>query len=102
MTGHHKLDSITMSHLHGPTPQFMRPKDNTHLWGWGLLFAAFCFFTFFFYTTVFAKFVPETGFAVLDFFRNDWYYCLLLPMLIPVTVFSAYLNWLGMKFFRHT
>ena len=29
------------------------------------------------------------------------YYCCLLPLLIPVTLVSIYLNWLGFKLYRH-
>lgn len=49
-----------------------------------------------------AKLLPPTGNAILDFLREDWYYPLLAVMCIPVTLVAVYLNWLGMKFFRHT
>ena len=49
-----------------------------------------------------AKLLPPTGNAILDFLREDWYYPLLAVMCIPTTLVAVYLNWLGMKFFRHT
>ena len=49
-----------------------------------------------------AKLLPPTGNPILDFLRRDWYYPLLAVMCVPTTLVAVYLNWLGMKFFRHT
>ncbi len=32
---------------------------------------------------------------------EDRYYCLLIPLSIPVTLLAVYLNWVGLKLFRH-
>jgi phosphatidylinositol glycan anchor class Y biosynthesis protein len=48
-----------------------------------------------------SKFLPPTGHPLIDFLANDWYYALLIPMTVPVTLVAVYLNWLAMKFFRH-
>ncbi|KAK3272880.1 hypothetical protein CYMTET_18846 [Cymbomonas tetramitiformis] len=48
-----------------------------------------------------SKWIGLTGNRVLDDVRNDWYYCLLLPMSIPVCIFFVYLNWVSLKFFKH-
>lgn len=77
-------------------------EDDTHLWGYGLLLLTGLFFVFFMYAIAFSKLVPATGFAVFDFFRYDYYYCALVPLLLPVAFVTVYLNWVGMKFFRHT
>ena len=69
--------------------------------GYLLLFGSFLFFVIGIYATVAAKFLPEVGHPVLDFVRSDQYYTLLAPLLIPVVLMSTYLNWLGLKFFRH-
>ncbi len=42
-----------------------------------------------------------SGNPLVDFLSTDWYYALLLPMSVPVTLVAVYLNWLAMKFFRH-
>lgn len=47
------------------------------------------------------KFLPVTGNPLLDFLRGDYYYPLLVPMTVTVTLVGVYLNWLAMKFFRH-
>jgi len=48
-----------------------------------------------------AKLLPPTGNALLDALRSDWYYPLLLVLFIPSVLVAVFLNWLGMKFFRH-
>ncbi|CAG8573221.1 51_t:CDS:2 [Diversispora eburnea] len=37
----------------------------------------------------------------LDWIKKDGYYCLLIPITLPVAVYSIFWNWLGMKFFKH-
>ena len=53
------------------------------------------------YAVVVSKLIPTTGITLLDAVGADKFYSLLVIMTIPVTVVAAYLNWLGMKFFRH-
>jgi len=48
-----------------------------------------------------SKFLPHTGNVVLDALAGDWYYSLLLPLTVPVTLVAVFVNWLAMKFFRH-
>ena len=48
-----------------------------------------------------SKVLPPTGNVVLDFLRTDWYYSLLIPLSVPVTLVAVYANWLALKFFRH-
>ena len=40
------------------------------------------------------------GLAWLDGFRDDWYYCFLVPLTLPPTVLALYLNWAAMAFYR--
>jgi len=37
----------------------------------------------------------------LDTIKHDWYYCVLIPLTLPVMVFFVFWNWMGMKYFRH-
>ena len=63
---------------------------------------AFFFFVFEIYALIVSKlFMPYTGHVVIDWIKDDEYYCVLIPILIPVTVVFMYLNWLSMKFFKH-
>lgn len=48
------------------------------------------------------KVLPPFGVPLLDAVREDWYYTLLLPLTVPVTVIFVYLHWLSMKFFKHS
>mmetsp|Transcript_6742 Transcript_6742/g.12800 ORF Transcript_6742/g.12800 Transcript_6742/m.12800 type:complete len:155 (-) Transcript_6742:279-743(-) len=53
------------------------------------------------YSLVVSKLLPSTGIWLLDCIREDMYFCLLVPMLIPVTLMKVYCSWVSMKFFKH-
>ena len=74
----------------------------TEICGYITLLAAFLLFSFSMYGMVVSKFMPYTGNVVLDFFKDDYFYCLLFPALLPSTYIFMYLNWLSMKYFRHS
>eukprot|EP01083_Nonionella_stella_P069928 186767_1 len=38
---------------------------------------------------------------VIDFLKEDWHYCLLLPILLPWSVILGWLGWIGFKLYRH-
>lgn len=76
-------------------------EDRTYLFGYSLLCLTFCFFVTSSYMLVISKFMPYTGHAVLDWVKDDYYYCILFPLTIPVSVVFVYLNWTSLKFFRH-
>ncbi|EFA76983.1 transmembrane protein [Heterostelium album PN500] len=76
-------------------------NDQTVCYGWLVILCTLIFFIFTTYCLVISKFLPDTGNRILDFIKYDWYYCLLLPVLVPVTIITVYLNWLSLKFFRH-
>jgi len=65
------------------------------------LLGTFVFFVTMLYALVVSKFMPYTGNYVLDWIRDDMYYSPLVICSIPATVIAVYLNWLGLKFFRH-
>ena len=39
---------------------------------------------------------------LLEFFKNDEYYCFLFPLMAPLSVIILYVNWVCLKFFRHS
>jgi hypothetical protein len=43
-----------------------------------------------------------TGHAVLDAIARDQYYSFLVPLILPVLLVAVYLNWFGLKLFRHS
>ena len=52
-------------------------------------------------TIVLAKLLPLSDRPWIAAVQRDDYYCLLLPLLLPVALVGIYANWLGMKLFRH-
>lgn len=46
--------------------------------------------------------MPYTGNPVLDWIKDDHYYCVLVPALVPISIAFAYLSWVSMKFFKHS
>lgn len=64
-------------------------------------FSAFLFVAVF-YALIISPLVGSTGHMLLDFIRKDNYYCMLIPLMIPVTIFLGYVNWVSIKFFRHS
>ncbi|KYQ93535.1 ubiquitin domain-containing protein [Tieghemostelium lacteum] len=75
--------------------------DLTVFYGWVIILCTLIFFIVTSYCLVFSKLLPDSGNRVLDFIKHDWYYCLLIPALVPVTIITVYFNWLSLKFFRH-
>jgi hypothetical protein len=43
-----------------------------------------------------------TGHPVIDAIAEDEYYSFLVPLTIPVALVVVYLNWFGLKLFRHS
>ena len=38
---------------------------------------------------------------ILTFLQNDWHYCLLIPILFPLSVILGWFGWIGFKLYRH-
>ena len=66
-----------------------------------ILFSFFCF-SYGLYSCVISKIImPKTGNKVLDWIKDDYYYCGLLPSFFMMMFPIMAINWFGMKFFRH-
>mmetsp|Transcript_4905 Transcript_4905/g.7653 ORF Transcript_4905/g.7653 Transcript_4905/m.7653 type:complete len:104 (-) Transcript_4905:315-626(-) len=46
------------------------------------------------YSLLVSKVLPETGIALLDWVKNDRFFCLLVPTAIPVILVFVYVHWL--------
>lgn len=71
----------------------------------GVLFiiTALVIFTFSLYAFIISKFfMPYTGNQILDWIKDDEYYCCLIPSTIVTTLLFMYVNWVAMKYFRHS
>ncbi|PIA13263.1 hypothetical protein COEREDRAFT_49559 [Coemansia reversa NRRL 1564] len=75
--------------------------DDTPIYGYALLLLTSLVFVSSMYSLVVSKFMPYTGIAFLDAVKDDRYFCLLMPITCLSFTFAVFLNWLGMKFFRH-
>ncbi|RKP26975.1 phosphatidylinositol N-acetylglucosaminyltransferase subunit Y-domain-containing protein [Syncephalis pseudoplumigaleata] len=75
--------------------------DTTPFWGWVLLIGTYMMFVSGMYAAFVSKWMPDTGSAILDWIRNDQYYCLLVPLSLPLFIYAVTCNWMGMKLFRH-
>ncbi|KAJ1942085.1 hypothetical protein GGF37_003268 [Kickxella alabastrina] len=76
-------------------------SDSTPVYGAVLLGVTSVMFVLLMYALVVAKFMPKTGFWLLDAVKKDDYFCLLVPITGLSFTFAVFWNWLGMKFFRH-
>lgn len=81
-------------------------SENSHhlteIVGFFLLGFGAILFMAVFYALIISPLIGETGHILLDFIKEDSYYCMLIPLLIPVTLAVGYANWVSIKFFRHT
>jgi hypothetical protein len=81
--------------------QLLESFEQIRSWGRMLIFGAAVFFVVSVYCIVGSKLLPYLGNPLLDFIKDDYYYSLLLPLLLPTLILALYLNWLSMKFYRH-
>lgn len=51
------------------------------------------------YWLVLSKLLPPTGHHLLDWLRDDEYYCVLVPLTLPVAVLVGYLSWFTNQLF---
>ncbi|KAI9010341.1 hypothetical protein CLU79DRAFT_710670 [Phycomyces nitens] len=70
--------------------------DTTYLWGYFLLISTWLIFFITMYSLIGRHWVP-----VLDWIREDSYYCYVVPVTAIVFIYFVVCNWMGMKFFRH-
>eukprot|EP00347_Sterkiella_histriomuscorum_P008243 403345834 len=67
------------------------------------LLAAGIIFSSTLYAFIISKyFMPYTGNKILDWIKDDEYYCCLIPATICSAAIFTYLNWLAMKYFRQS
>nr|KYP37272.1 hypothetical protein KK1_041530 [Cajanus cajan] len=59
------------------------------------------FFVGYFFVAVISKLLPPSNIALISALQNDWYYCLLVPLTLPIILVAVYFHWLNMKLFKH-
>ncbi|ORZ27556.1 phosphatidylinositol N-acetylglucosaminyltransferase subunit Y-domain-containing protein [Catenaria anguillulae PL171] len=58
-------------------------------------------FVAFAYAAIMSKMLPATGIWWMDAIREDRYYCFMVPLVLPLTIYHVIWNWFGLKLFRH-
>lgn len=76
--------------------------SKAEILGYLLLVMIFVFFLWFGMCFLLRILDIKTNNLILDLAREDLYYCMLIPLIIPISAFAAYGNWVAMKFFRHS
>nr|GMC89939.1 Phosphatidylinositol N-acetylglucosaminyltransferase subunit Y [Ipomoea batatas]GME21412.1 Phosphatidylinositol N-acetylglucosaminyltransferase subunit Y [Ipomoea batatas] len=76
-------------------------KFGSQAQGWMLIIFGSISFLLFVYAAGLSKFLPASGNPIIAAIQNDRYYCLLVPLTLPVLVVAAYFHWLSMKLFKH-
>eukprot|EP01018_Ginkgo_biloba_P037933 Gb_36445 [translate_table: standard] len=70
-------------------------------WGLVLIITGAVAFILFIYSAILSKLLPPSGIWLLSAIENDRYYCLLVPLTLPVLLVGVYFHWLSMKLFKH-
>ena len=79
----------------------MRVDETWSLWAaYALVFFASTGGLLFFYAAFLSKYMPDTGFWLLDEMKRDEYICFFIPLMAVPTVGTIYLNWLSMKLYE--
>eukprot|EP01027_Heterolobosea_sp_BB2_P022097 GEZU01032508.1.p1 GENE.GEZU01032508.1~~GEZU01032508.1.p1 ORF type:complete len:147 (-),score=9.53 GEZU01032508.1:98-538(-) len=78
--------------------------NHTHFYGYAMLIATFVLCVLFLYALLFpnnSHHHVSSHSLLLPGISSDRYFSMLAILALPVTIVGIYLNWLGMKFFRH-
>ena len=97
-----EIDNIAKKEIYEAREEYFHSENLTEIMGSLIITMAAIIFIGLFYAMIGSKLLGPTGNYLLDFIRDDEYYCFLLPLMLPVTVIALYCNWVSMKFFRHS
>jgi len=53
------------------------------------------------YAAFVSKLLPVTGIFLLDWIRQDTYFCYLIPLALPTSYIFIYVNWLSLRVFEN-
>ncbi|KMZ64724.1 hypothetical protein ZOSMA_350G00160 [Zostera marina] len=74
---------------------------RTRLWGISFILLGCCSLVAFLFASIISKFLPPFQNPFLNAIQNDRYYCLLVPLTVPILFVAVYFHWLSMKLFKH-
>ncbi|KAK4254027.1 hypothetical protein QN277_009460 [Acacia crassicarpa] len=75
-------------------------KDDK-FWGWIFISLGSIFLVAYFFAAIISKLLPPSNIALISAVQNDWYYCFLVPLTLPIAMVAVYFHWLSMKMFKH-
>ncbi|GLJ51163.1 hypothetical protein SUGI_1088910 [Cryptomeria japonica] len=87
--------------LYSSTTCPLQLGSNSFYWGLALIISGSGSFIAFLYAAILSKMLPPSGIPLLSAIENDRYYCLLVPLTLPILVVLVYFHWLSMKLFKH-
>jgi len=96
------LVKVNTKELYEVREEAFQSENLTEIIGALVIALACTIFVTLFYAMIGSKCLGSTGNYLLDFIKEDEYYCYLVPLLLPVTLITTYGNWVAMKFFRHS
>ena len=97
-----EIHKLANKEIYEVREEYFQSENLTEIMGALVITMAAIIFIVLFYAIIGSKLLEPTGNYLLDFIREDQYYCVLLPLMLPVTVIALYCNWVSMKFFRHS
>lgn len=83
------------------THQKYQDAEMTIMWGFATVLVIMVSFAVLAFWMFGSKMLPATGNPIIDFMREDYHYCCVIPLLYPVFFIFIYKNWASLKAFRH-
>ncbi|KAF3954934.1 hypothetical protein ACB098_08G159000 [Castanea mollissima] len=87
--------------MRSPSSSSSSSSSSSQLWGCFFVTIGSVFFVGFLFAAVISKLLPPSHNALISSIQNDWYYCFLVPLTLPVLVVAVYFHWISMKLFKH-
>lgn len=76
-------------------------SNEREFWGWFFIVIGSLLSVGFIYAATTLVFLSPLDNAIIHSVQSDWYYCLLVPLTLPILVVAVYFHWLCMKLFKH-
>jgi hypothetical protein len=76
-------------------------RETLELWGYVILCGSISVALFTLHSALLSKFIPPIGIEALDLFREDYYYCALIPLTVPVFLLWWFLRFICLELFKN-
>ncbi|GBF99257.1 hypothetical protein Rsub_11782 [Raphidocelis subcapitata] len=78
-----------------------RRRARALLQGLALIAAGAALLAWALFSMALSKLLPPSSVPAVAAVQNDWYYCFLGPLMLPVTFVAVTSNWFSLKLFKH-